>query len=76
MGESDDGTVCEGVRLTVVRSTVTASSGEVKAFDSGRGVNAEGSSVKRWLVLGKVSMSPVEPAATGSGEVPGLSTAV
>ena len=69
MGEGDDETFGERVWHTAAFSTAATSGGEVGAFDSGRGENANGSGC---LVLRKVSLSRVALAADKSGKVPGL----
>jgi len=67
VGEGDDGPSSEGVWLTVVCSTARASGGEVEAFDSGGGVDAEGHGVERCIVLAEVSI-----VVTRFGEVAGM----
>ena len=73
MGEGDGrmSKLSKGARESVVRSTATESGRWANDIGLG-GVNADGSSVKRWPVLGKVSISCVVPATTGADEVPGL----
>ena len=78
MGEGDDRISSGEVRPSLVCSMVTASGGEVedRLGDVGRGVDPEGPELKRHVVRGGggLSISRAAPAATGSGEVPGLRT--
>ena len=58
VGEGDDEMSSEGAGLTGVRSTATASGGEVVACDLGRGADAEDSGVESSIVLAEVSILP------------------